>query len=347
MYFRDAPPSDGRALESIGSVPNGPRANRGAEPTPWDTISPMAMDLRVSFQKVEILTLIVQLGGVGRAAEHLMIAQPVVSAHLRTLESRLGAQLFYREGRQLHLTEAGVVAYEWAEDLLMRLREFERDLDGLLGGSKGQIAFGSSMSLGSYRMPAILADFRARFPGVDARLSIAESEHVIQEARKGALDFGVVATDPDIDIPGMIVEQLGEDEIVLVTAPGDLPGMISLDEFKALSFVEPVSEVRRGFIDRQLHRLGVVDRKVVLELGHPEAMKRAVRAGIGSALLFRSAVSVELAANRLQEVRIEGVELVAPITLVYSRRKSISKIHSDLIDAIRTAVTRSGSPVPT
>ena len=318
-----------------------PQARSGADALGYD--GPMPIDLRVSFQKIEILTLIVQLEGVGRAAEHLLVAQPVVSAHLRTLEERLGAKLFYREGRQMHLTEAGLAAYDWADDLLMRLREFERDLDGLLGGSKGQIAFGSSISLGNYRLPAILADFRTRYPEVDARLSIAETEQVIEQARKGALDFAVVATDADIEIPGMHVEPLGQEDIVLVTAGEELADTISLDELKALPFVDPMSGMRRGFIDRQLHRLGVADRRVVLELGHPEAMKRAVEARIGVALLFRSAVSSELGAGRLREVAIDGVRLIAPITLVYRRRKSISKLQSDLIETIRLAVAATAS----
>ena len=59
------------------------------------------LDQRISLQKLEIFCLVVDLGGVGRAAEHLFVAQPVVSAHLRTLQERLGAELLYRDGRRL------------------------------------------------------------------------------------------------------------------------------------------------------------------------------------------------------------------------------------------------------
>ena len=298
----------------------------------------MAIDLRISLRKLEVLSLVVQLGGVGRAAEHLFVAQPVVTAHIRSLEERLGAKLFYREGRQMHLTEAGQAVHRWAEEVLTRTRELERYLAGISDGKQGTVVLGASMSVGSYELPSVLATFRATHPGVDLRLGVSDTEHAIEDTRAGVLDFAVVVSDEQLELPGMEVERVGSDEIVLVAAPGGEPhdDTISTEVLRGLPFIDaPEGIVRRKFVDRQLRQLGVRDRNVVLQLGHPEAMKRATRDGLGVTLLFRSAVREELAAGLLREIRVEGADLAVPLYIVFRKGKTFSPLHWALIEEIR------------
>src|SRR6266487_757938 len=100
---------------------------------------PVSLDLRISLHKLDVLSRVVQLGGVSRAAEDLFVAQPVVTSHIRSLERRLDVVLFYREGRQFHLTDAGQIVHAWAQDVLTRTRELERDLGALSDGSTGNV----------------------------------------------------------------------------------------------------------------------------------------------------------------------------------------------------------------
>lgn len=300
----------------------------------------LTIDPRISLHKLEVLCLVVELGGVGRAAEALFVAQPVVTAHIRSLEGRLGTKLFYREGRQLHLTESGQVVHAWAEDVLARTRELDRHLAGLSDGSRGSVALGASMSLGSYRLPPILADFRRAHPDVELRLSTFDTEHAIEDARAGAFDFAVVVADTDPEEPGLQTELLGHEELVLVAAPDAKPGAdeIAPAELGELPFIEaPEGIVRRRFVDRCLGSLGVAERDVVLEFGHPEAMKRAARAGLGVSMLFRSAVAEELEREVLREVRITGADIRIPVYLVHRKSKEFSPPHQELIGNVRAA----------
>jgi DNA-binding transcriptional LysR family regulator len=302
----------------------------------------VAIDSRISLRKLEVLSLVVQLGGFGRAAEQLYVAQPVVTAHIRSLEERLGVKLFYREGRQMHLTEAGRAVHAWAEDLLTRTRELERHLGGLSDGKRGTVSLGASMSVGSYRLPTVLTRFRTANPAAVVRLSISDTEHAVEDTRTGTLDFSVVVSDGEFDMPGMVVEPAGSDEIVFVTAPDGAPANdpISTDELAELPFIEaPVGIVRRALVDRQLRRHGIKERNVVLEFGHPEAMKRAARDGHGVSMLFRSAVLEELEAGLLREFHVDGVDMVIPIYVVYRKGKTFSPLHRELIDQIKGALS--------
>lgn len=298
----------------------------------------LTIDRRISLHKLEVLCLVVELGGVGRAAEALFVAQPVVSAHIRSLEERLGTKLFYREGRRLHLTESGRVVHAWAEDVLARTRELDRHLAGLSEGSRGSIALGASMSLGSYRLPPVLTTFRGTHPAVELRLSISDTEHAIEDARAGASDLAIVVADADPDGPGLEAELLGSEELVLVAAPDSelAASEIGPEALAGLPFVEaPEGIMRRRLVDRCLKALGAGDREVVLELGHPEAMKRAVRAGLGVSMLFRSAVAEEVELGMLREVGIAGADVQIPVYLVHRKGKEFSPPHRELIEAVR------------
>lgn len=303
----------------------------------------MAIDLRLPLHKLEVLSLVVQLGGVGRAADQLMVAQPVVSSHIRSLEQRLGTKLFYRDGRQLHLTEAGRLVHAWAEDLLTRTRELDRHLSSLSDGVGGAVHFGASMSVGSYVLPGVLTEFQTRYPDADLRLSISDTEHAVEDTRAGVFDFAVVVTDDAPELPGMDCEQVGQDEIVLVAAPGSPPtgSRIGLDALSTLPFIEaPAGIIRRTFVDKQLRERGVTERNIVLQLGHPEAMKRAARTGIGVTLVFRTAAQEELDRGQLREIEVEGASLLVPIVVVSRKGKSFSPLHRRLIEAIREALAR-------
>ena len=298
----------------------------------------MAIDRRITLHKLEVFELVVELGGVSRAADRLYVAQPVVTAHIRSLEERLGTELFYREGGRMHLTEGGRAAHAWASDVLRRTRELSRHLDGLSDGTQGSVVLGASMSIGSYSLPPLLSRFRRERPLVDIVLNILDTEHAIADTEAGENDFAVVIGEADPVSRGLRVEKLGEDELVVVAAADGEPAesRITRSQLATLSFVDaPQKLLRRQFVDRQLQQIGIRDRRVSIELGHPEAMKRATAAGLGVTVLFRSAVRAELASGQLREIEVEGVRLSGPIYLIYRKDKLFSAVHRALIEAIR------------
>jgi LysR family transcriptional regulator, transcriptional activator of nhaA len=86
-------------------------------------------------------------GSITRAAEVLHVTQPAVSAQLAKFEDRIGEKLFARSGRSLALTEAGRVAYGYAEEIFALGRELEDTLQGRLAGRPLRLAVGISNAL--------------------------------------------------------------------------------------------------------------------------------------------------------------------------------------------------------
>jgi len=300
-------------------------------------------DRRISLHKLEVFCLVVDLGGVGRAAEHLFVAQPVVSAHVRSLQERLGTQLMYREGQRMRLTETGERVYAWARDTLARMRELAREIDEIEDGSGGAVALAASMSFGSYLLPDLLSDFRRARPHARITLHVFDPERAVGTVENGICDLAVVVGDGPLASRSLQAERLGDEPVLLVKAPETELGAdpLPLAAIETLPLVlPPQGEARRTIVDRQLTEAGVTPRNIAIELGHPEAMKRAARRGLGAAFLTRSSVAQELESGVLQAIELEeDIVLSVPLVVVRESRRRPTPTQDALVAALREGLT--------
>jgi DNA-binding transcriptional LysR family regulator len=299
-------------------------------------------DNRISLQKLEVFCKVVELGGVRRAAEDLFISQPVVSAHLRSLQDRIGVELFERDGRGIALTEAGREAHVWAADVLRGRRQLATSLQNLATGMSGTVTVATSMSVGTYLLSPLLIDFRRRHPGAQLTLSISGVEAALTAAVTSRVDFCVLATDAVLDSNSFDAELLAEPRFSLVASPDSqlLGQTVSPEALNGMPFVCPPHGVAiRSSQDTALASIGVTDRRVQIELGNADTIKQAVEADLGLALLWRASVSAELAAGTLREVTIEGHVLRDKLYLVRRRNLRSTPLQDRLLAEIRSGVT--------
>lgn len=295
---------------------------------------------QATLHKLEIFCMVCELGGVTRVAERLGIAQPVVTAHLRFLEEKLGTKLFQRRGRGLALTPEGERVLLWAGEVVTRTRELERELATPLTEGAGAAEVAASMTVASYVLPPLLARFRSANPRGAITVQVSNPRLVTAALRDGSADFGVCILDPRDDVGGLEVERLWQERLLLVAAPDcALVGATATPaEISALPFVcSPRNQVRRELEEDALRAHGIVRERVVLEFGHPEAMKQAVRAGAGVAFVLETSVVDELARGLLRRVGTPGVDLFVPLFLARRRGKSFSDFQTRLIAFVREA----------
>ncbi|NKC23259.1 LysR family transcriptional regulator [Ochrobactrum oryzae] len=250
---------------------------------------------QMTLHKLEIFCLVCEFQSVTRAAERMRVAQPVVTAHIRFLEEKLGVRLFERSGRRLVLTAAGRRVHTWANEVITRTRELERELNISGDAEVGTAIVSASMTVASYVLPPLFPRF-ARCTRQEVSRFVSNPQLVTASVRDGSCDFGVCILDPRHDVDGLNVEKLWTERLVLVAAAGStLAGeAVSPEEIAALPFVSsPRNQVRRELEEDALRAHGIVGRRVVLELGHPEAMKQAVRAHAGVAFVMETSVRDE------------------------------------------------------
>ncbi|TQM11447.1 LysR family transcriptional regulator [Pseudonocardia kunmingensis] len=304
------------------------------------------VDSRISLHKLDVFRLTVELGGVGRAAAHLYVSQPVVSAHIRSLEDRVGAKLFQRTGRGLELTEVGHVVHAWACDLHRRGEVLQRDIAMLTGGVAGAVEVWAGPAVGSYLLPDVICQFAATHPAVKVRLQIDQPDHVLQAVEQGRCDFGVLLTDEVGSERGVVSLRVAWEEMVVVAAPGApfARDRIAIADLADVPFVSsPDGLIMRRMENAQLAAWGVLHRRVVIEMGHPEAMISAVRAGLGVALMFRCAVREALRTGQLREVPLIDARLRLPVFVVHRGQESLTLPQRALLTTIRAGLARDES----
>lgn len=271
-----------------------------------------------------------------RAAEELFLSQPAVSAQIRALEAYYGVELFDRLGRRVFLTPAGKVLHVYAQRLITLAEEADQALEGLKGLKRGRLAVGASLLVGSYMLPALLGEFKRKHPHVEVALRIRYAPEVARLVEENLVDLGLVGS--PMEHPSLVVEPILADELVVI-----LPthhrwakrGSITPAEFCAepAVFTEEGSSTRRVALQR-LGLLGLEPR-IALELGHTEAVKRAVEVGVGISIISKHAVETEVATGRLKAVQLRGVDLHRHINLIYHRDKIPSGLTSAFLSLLQ------------
>ena len=265
----------------------------------------------MTLRQLEVLLAVARERSFSRAAKKIHSSQPTLSEHVGELERELDRKLFFRRGREVTLTEAGRVFAEYAGAALAAVDGARQALGELDGLTHGSLLIGASTTPGIYVMPGVIATFRQRYPGVELRLRIANSQVIEDRVKERELDLGVVgghAIGPGEEClaAGLL------DELVVIVPPGhawakrrdirpaELAGQPLL--------VREEGSATRRVTERALQQAGVRYR-VAMELDHTEAIKQAVLAGLGVAFVSTYAVRGEIATGRLRAVRLRGLRV--------------------------------------
>jgi DNA-binding transcriptional LysR family regulator len=269
---------------------------------------------------------VVERKSFSQAAARLGVTQPAVSLQIRSLEQRLGRQLLDRSGRRVEPTEAGRRLYASAQRVLAAeedlLEELAADEEGLVTGT---LELGASTGPGGTVVPLLLCEFQQRHPDVRVRLSVSDTQTVVEQVADRLLELGIVGAGRKHR--GVVFEPFFRDEVVLA-CPADhgfAGKTISLEQLKG----EPLIVMQEGagvrqVIEDELRKAGtrLRDLDVRLELGLQESVRSAVLGGHGVTFISRLAIEADLATGRIATTRVRGLDPVREIFLVRASGRS-------------------------
>ena len=296
------------------------------------------MDSQLSLRRLEVFRLVVDERSVTRAADLLMVAQPAVSAQLRALESWLGAKLFERRGNRLVLTEAGQRTNHWAKEVLAGSSQLRRDIGDLASGDTGRVIVSSSMAVGTYLLPPILAQFGRNRPLADITAPISRPNEIVTDVENGECDFAVLQWDEREHSGALRFETLQTVNLTLYATSRLVPPGTSLtvDQALSLPLIGAPKDVpyQRGMM-AQLRAARYKDPNFVIRLGHAEAMKKAAIEHDCALIVGSYAIGPD---DALKPIDVPGLELEQRIVLVHRRDKRFSPIQLAVVEAIRIAL---------
>jgi DNA-binding transcriptional LysR family regulator len=278
----------------------------------------------LSIRQLEVFVALVDQGSFTRAARHLRLSQSTVSGHIADLERRLAARLVERERSGVVPTSAGKALLRPAREVLraeLGARMAVQELTGLLRGS---LRVGGSTIPASYLLPALFGRFRELHPGISLQLVTGDSREIVERVLHADVEVGVVGLEPSLR--ELESAQIGEDRLILILPP-DHP--LARKKSVAVGDLanEPVVLRERGSgtraaTEEALAKLSGGEPEVICEVGSTEALKAAVRSGLGVAFVSSLAVQDELGTGGLATVRVRGFAVRRAFFLV-TRRESL------------------------
>jgi DNA-binding transcriptional LysR family regulator len=294
------------------------------------------MDLR----RLEIFAKVAELGSFSRAAEALFLTQPTISEHVRALEDELGVQLLDRLGRGATPTRAGQLLLGYARRMLTLSREAHQALERFQGRMSGELVVGGSTIPGEYVLPALIGRFKAKYPDISISLRIGSTRQVSDWLEDGRVEVGVLGARPAVR--AVECKELMSDELVVVV-PSSHPWATRRTATLGDLQKEPMVVRERGSgsreaVEHALQEAGVslASLRLVGEMGSTQAIKQAVRAGVGIALISRRAVEDECRAGLLACVKVKDLRVARAFYLATHRDRTRSPLAQAFVEFIES-----------
>lgn len=289
----------------------------------------------ISLRKLEIFVRVAEEEHVTRAAERLLISQSAVSMALAELEREGGGPLFVRRGRRLVLNERGRGLLPEAREILQRVNAFEHLLRESDVEPVGEIRIGASTTIGNYLLPSLVAEFSKRYPRARALLQVGNTRQIETALERGELELGLI--EGPSHSPTLDALFWRDDELVVIVGGNhpwarrkelDAAGLKNADWIireKGSGTREVFEEAMKDFVEKPQPRL---------ELGHTEAIKKAVEAGLGIGCLSRLAVQRELDNGWLVELK-SPLRLARPLSILLPENGYRGNLTRACLDLLR------------
>ena len=266
----------------------------------------------------EVFLAIARTGSLGAASREFGLTQQAVSARLASIEAQTGVALVVRSPRGSQLTPAGVVVAEWADRLLDVAQYVDAGLASLRSERRTRVRVAASLTIAEHLMPRWLVSLRVATPGRSAPaviMTATNSDQATAAVRGGTADLGFIET-PHLPT-GLRSRVIGRDELAVIVpanhkwARRQRP--LTAAELSQTPLVtrEPGSGTRDSLTAALRKALGASMQQAppVLELSSAAAVRAAVVAGAGPAVMSRLAVADDVKIGRLRVVPIPELNL--------------------------------------
>lgn len=302
----------------------------------------------VEMRHLRLISAIAERGSMTDAAHLLNLTQPALSHQLRELEARLRSPLFVRTGRAMILTPAGEQLAQLARGVLAQVESFERQVrDGDFATARGAIRIATECYTAYHWLPAVLREFRDRWPNVDLRVGAEFTDAPIAALRDGKLDLAIIYN--RLNDKRIRLEPLFDDELVLVVAPEHrfaTREYVTLSALRDERFFIYTTQDRNSGVLRDILEPAGVPAANIARLQLTEAIIELVAAELGVAVLAKWAVAPAIRAGTVRAVRLSS-KGVTRTWFAATRSADVTPAYRfDLIELLRKNLSAGPSASP-
>ncbi|MFH7326180.1 LysR family transcriptional regulator [Desulfurivibrio sp. C05AmB] len=282
--------------------------------------------MTITLRQLEIFVAVAENGQVTKASSKLHLTQSAVSMALNELQNQLAGSLFDRRGHRLLINDRGRYLLPIAKNILSQVNNIEALLSEQGENVAGSLKIAASSTIGNYVLPYFIGVFKKLYPAVFLNMEVCNTRQAEKLIVEGVVDLGFVEGEVSHDqvktIPWL------RDELVVIAAPTH--PMAEKTTFEVPADLNRCQWIMRekgsGTAQVFKKKLGdnVTGLQVAMELGHTEAIKKAVESGAGVACLSSLTICRELEEGRLTSLRVEGLDMGRTLHTIHYRHKAMT-----------------------
>jgi DNA-binding transcriptional LysR family regulator len=277
-----------------------------------------------------------------RASEELHLTQPTVSDHIKTLEEELDCRLFDRLGRTIVQTKEAEALYTHAVDLIEKIGLLSGVIGQIRKEVSGELVIGASTIPGTYLMPSIIAVFKEVHPSTSFQIVVSDSRDIVGKVLGHELLIGIVGA--KLSNHQIQYVPFLQDELIAVASPALVKeDRITLQGLCKVPMVlrEEGSGTRRE-VEKILESRGVDPGSITVAgiFGSTDAVKQAVKAGLGVSIVSKFSVADELRFKILKEIKVKDVEMKRNFYVITHRKRTLPVAYNAFLEHIRSEAKR-------
>lgn len=267
-----------------------------------------------------------------KAAEKLFISQPALSQQLINIENKIGAKLFFRNGKNMVLSRIGNKLLDSAQIILDELEQAEREVAQEVNGEKGDLKVGVRCIFCFKLIPAVIKEFQDKYPNVD--LEIGHS----QQPEKDLISrtFDITISSATLTNRKISYTPLFEAEFVCVMS-GDHPlshrKYLAIEDFEGEDMISFAEKTNSSIYNNYIKENGIRLRRY-MTIPYPETILNFVEAGLGIAILPKWFVSSYASTKNIHMCNFTSKKQVRYLRAHFLNQKSIPSYQDEFIKTI-------------
>jgi LysR family transcriptional regulator, transcriptional activator of the cysJI operon len=270
-------------------------------------------------EELKTFVAVVEIKNFTRAGESLNISQPTVSLHIKHLEDELKTSLLVRANKEFHITQAGELLYERAQQLLNLAEQTKEDILWQHNKVSGILRIAASYTIGESVLPEVLTRLNRKYPDLHVEVAILNTEDVETTIRDFRSDVGCI--EGNIRAEGLIIQPFMEDELIIVAASGHPlarnPHLEGADLQTSHWVMREKGSGTREYTDYLLQSIGNIKPSNTV-ISSNEGVKKAVLCELGIAAVSVHTVKAELDSGKLVKLKVDTPPNKRTFSTLYS-----------------------------
>lgn len=272
-----------------------------------------------------------------KASEELYLTQPTISDHIKTLEEELGCKLFDRLGRTIIPTKEADVLYNYAVELIEKINSIKDIIGQFKKEITGELIIGASTIPGTYLMPRVISNFKKQHSSISFQVVISDSKVIIEKILRHELLMGIVGA--KLSNGQLHFVPFLEDELIVVSSPSLIKkDKVTLEELIKIPMVfrEEGSGTRRE-AERILEGKGIALDSIKISgvFGSTDAVKQAVKGGMGISILSKLSVADELKSKALKEIKVKDIQMKRKFYIVTHKKRTLPAVYNIFLEYLK------------